>query len=58
MLRAVSHDLNTNLAWQVPEEHDVAGNYKDSLYYSMDISADKYPTISSKVVVPLATPMD
>lgn len=58
MLRSVSHDLNTNLAWHLPQEQDIAGNYKDSLYYSVDINVDKYPTISSKVVVPLATPMD
>jgi hypothetical protein len=58
MLRAVSHDLNTNLAWDVPTEHDSHGNYRDSLFYSFDINVEKNPGISSKIVVPLATPLD
>jgi len=40
MLRAVSHDLNTNLAWNLPAEHDSQGNYRDSLYYSFDINVE------------------
>lgn len=56
--RAVSHDLNTNLAWNLPVNSDAFGNYRDSLYFQRDFTVDKYPSISSKVVMPLATPMD
>ena len=58
MLRAVSHDLNTNLAWDVPVEQDIFGNYRDSLFHSTEMTVDKFPAISGKVVVPLASPMD
>lgn len=30
--RAVSYDLNTNLAWTLPVDQDVQGNYRDSLF--------------------------
>jgi hypothetical protein len=54
----VSHDLNTNLAWNLPVDSDSSGNYHDSLFYQKEITVDKYPSICSKVVVPLDTPMD
>jgi hypothetical protein len=58
MIRAVSHDLNTNLAWDIPAEEDIEGNYRDSLFHSFEINVDKQPGISSKIVVPLADPLD
>ena len=58
MIRSVSHDLNTNLAWHLPMESDSMGNYKDSLYNFKNVNIDKYPSISCKVVVPIDAPMD
>jgi hypothetical protein len=56
--RAVSHDLNTNLDWNLPVESDVSGNYRDSLFHHKEIIVDKFPNICSKVLVPIATPID
>jgi hypothetical protein len=58
MQRAVGHDLNTNLAWNLPVEQDSMDNRKDSLFYTKIISIDRHPIISSKIVVPLTASLD
>ena len=58
MIRQVSHDICTNLAWNLPVKNDSVGNYRDGLFFTQQIYVEKIPTLASKVVVPISATMD
>jgi hypothetical protein len=51
LIRAVSQDLNTNLAWTNQKPDSI--NYPDSLFYHF-----KLQSLQKKLIVPLATSAD